>query len=55
MRQIRFPDFEPLVGSVISRLLAEEHAECEDGRHMDILREKFGAYRYRKPADLKEE
>jgi len=53
--QIRFPDFEPLVGSVISCLLAEEHAECEDGRHMDILREKFGAYRYRKPADLKEE
>lgn len=50
---IRFPDFEPIVGSVISRLLAEPGAEEE--RFMEILRGKFSGLRYRKPADLKEE
>ena len=50
--EIRFPDFEPIVGSVISRLLAE--GECGSEPIMEILRGKFAELRYRKPADLKE-
>lgn len=53
--EIRFPDFEPLVGSVVGRLLRESHAAMEDGGHMDLLREKFAPYLYRTPADYKEE
>lgn len=50
---IRFPDFEPIVGSVISRLLAEDPETAE--HKIDLLREKFAGLRVRKPADLKEE
>ncbi|MBQ3707963.1 MAG: hypothetical protein II889_08645 [Clostridia bacterium] len=51
--EIRFPDFEPIVGSVISRLLAEDPDGAAD--KMTILYDKFAGLRYRTPADLKEE
>lgn len=52
--EIRFPDYEPLVGSVILRLMADDPG-FEDGGYAALLREnKFSAFRYRVPADFKE-
>jgi len=53
--EIRFPEFEPLVGSVVGRLLAENGGAGEYAPIPDALREKFAAFRYRRPADCKEE
>ena len=48
---IRFPAFEPLVGSVILRMMEEEgNAEIRT----DALKEAFSAFRFKLPHDFKE-
>lgn len=51
---IRFPDFEPLVGSVILRMMEEDRSE-DEADHMKHLRDTFSAFRYKLPSDYKED
>ncbi len=50
--EIRFPDFEPLIGSVILQTLRETGREEIGREQMKILHEKFAAYRYQLPPDF---
>ena len=52
--RIRFPDFEPLVGSVILRMMAENGSD-DAGSCMEQLRKSFAAFRYKLPHDYKED
>lgn len=49
--EIRFPDFEPLVGSVILRMMDEDRSE-DVAVHMAELKETFSAFRYKLPPDF---
>ena len=48
--EIRFPDFEPLVGSVVLRMM-EEDRNTDERAHMEHLRRTFSAFRYKLPPD----
>ncbi len=48
--EIRFPDFEPLVGSVILRMMKED-GSSDESTHMAHLRKTFSAFRYKLPPD----
>lgn len=52
--EIRYPEFEPLVGSVIGRIQRED-PDVRSDQILSLLREKFAAFRYRRPVDDKEE
>ena len=47
---VRFPDFEPLVGSVILRMMKED-GSADVSTHMTHLRDTFSAFRYKLPPD----
>jgi N-acetylglucosamine kinase-like BadF-type ATPase len=51
--EVRFPDFEPLVGSVILRMM-EENGSGDALGQMERLRGTFAAFRYKLPHDYKE-
>ena len=50
---VRFPDFEPIVGSVILGLEADM-PQLPKPEIMKTLRESFAAFRYALPPDYKE-
>ena len=53
--EVRFPDYEPIVGSVVGRLLALHPEASAESAVRDLLGEGFDAFRYRRPKDYQED